>query len=253
MPSQGGDYRDFQYPLNVFMHILTAEEGEVSYLHYGIFEREGERLGEAQERSTALLLERLPPPPAVLLEAGIGLGTTLTRLAALGYEVEGITPDASQVESFASRHGVRAGIHCVSFEEFEPRRHYDAVFFQESSQYIDSDALFSKADRMTDHVVVLDEFSLRPLGFPGALHEWQLFVDAAARAGYRLTEGLDLSAQAAPTMDYFRTRIPRWRERLVSDLGITGQQIDELIESGARYRDLYARGDYGYRLAQFRR
>ena len=49
-------YRDFYYPLNVFMHILTNEEGSVSYLHYGLFEREGEPIGEAQERSTSMLL-----------------------------------------------------------------------------------------------------------------------------------------------------------------------------------------------------
>ena len=33
-------YRDFYYPLNVFMHILTHEEGGVDYLHYALFENE---------------------------------------------------------------------------------------------------------------------------------------------------------------------------------------------------------------------
>ena len=34
-------YRDFYYPLNVFMHILTHEEGAVRYLHYGLFDAGG--------------------------------------------------------------------------------------------------------------------------------------------------------------------------------------------------------------------
>ena len=63
-------YRDFYYPLNVFMHILTHEEGDVPYLHYGLFEHPGQSLAQAQERSTELLLSRLPAPPARLLEAG---------------------------------------------------------------------------------------------------------------------------------------------------------------------------------------
>ena len=63
-------YRDFYYPLNVFMHILTAEEGGVEYLHYGLFEREDEPIGDAQERSTRMLLDRLPPRPRVCSKSG---------------------------------------------------------------------------------------------------------------------------------------------------------------------------------------
>jgi len=40
---------------------------------------------------------------------------------------------------------------------------------------------------------------------------------------------------------------------LIDDLGVTSQQVDELIANGERYRDLYARGTYVYRLLQFRR
>ena len=63
-------YRDFLYPLNVFMHILTNEEGGVANLHYGLFERPDESISFAQERSTELLLRHLPPPPARLADPG---------------------------------------------------------------------------------------------------------------------------------------------------------------------------------------
>ena len=92
-------YREFQYPLNVFMHILTLEEGEVRDLHYGLFERGDESLVEAQERSTALLLTQLPPPPARILDAGVGVGTTLARLVQLGYRAQGLTPDQARVQA----------------------------------------------------------------------------------------------------------------------------------------------------------
>src|ERR1700737_4281150 len=119
-------YRDFYYPLNVFMHILTNEEGSVSYLHYGLFEREGERIGEAQQRSTSLLLERPPPPPARLLDVGVGLATTLARLHRKGYDATGITPDEQQVAIARERYG-SLPVQCIGFEDFESTQPFDVV------------------------------------------------------------------------------------------------------------------------------
>jgi cyclopropane fatty-acyl-phospholipid synthase-like methyltransferase len=240
-------WRGFTFPLNVFMHILSHEEGGVRHLHYGLFERAEDTLLEAQERSTELLLSRLPPPPAKLLEAGIGLGTMLSRLLALGYEAEGITPDEQQI-AMAREKNDGLPVHCAAFETFDPGRRYDAILFQESSQYIDSEALFARAEALAPRVIVLDEFALQPLDEEGALHSLTGFVEAASRHGFRVTEELDVSAKAAPTMDYFTNRIPAYRDRLIADLGVTDEQIEHLIENGVKYRARYAAGVYGYRL-----
>ena len=56
-------YRDFPFPLNVLMHVVAREGEGGSAMHYGLFAREGESLGAAQQRSTDLLFARLPPPP----------------------------------------------------------------------------------------------------------------------------------------------------------------------------------------------
>jgi SAM-dependent methyltransferase len=241
-------YRDFYYPLNVFMHVLTLEEGGVEHLHYGLFERDGEPISEAQERSTALLLSRLPPPPARILEAGIGLGTTLARLLRLGYDASGVTPDEKQIAMARQRHGDALPVACVAFEEMTESA-FDTIVFQESSQYIDSEALFAKAARMAPHVVVVDEFALHD---EGVLHRLDAFLGAATRHGFALTERVDLSAQAPPTIDYFIARLPRYRTALIDDLGLAPAQIDELIANGANYAAAYRRGDYGYLLLQFR-
>ena len=242
-------YRDFYYPLNVFMHVLTLEEGGVEHLHYGLFERDGESISAAQERSTSLLLSRLPPPPARILEAGIGLGTTLARLVRLGYDAFGVTPDARQIALARERHGDALPVACVKFEEMNAAA-YDTIVFQESSQYIESEALFAKAAEIARHAIVLDEFAL---GNEGVLHRLDAFLDAAARHGFDVVERVDLSAQAPPTIDYFIARLPRYRSALVDDLGLTNEQIDELIASGAKYAEAYRRGVYGYFLLQFRR
>ena len=234
-------YREFTYPLNVFMHILTHEERAVRYLHYGLFVRADEPIDDAQERSTELLLSRLPPPPARLLEVGVGLGTTLARLRRLGYDAEGITPDATQAAM------AETAVTVASLETFDGGP-YDLLLFQESSQYIDSEALFAKARSLAPRVLVLDEFATQPLDDPGALHTLEGFLRAAAANGFRVAEEMDLSAQAAPTIAYFQERIPRYRRALAAELGVTGQQIDDLLASGERYSDRYRSGVYVYRL-----
>ncbi|HSP15779.1 MAG TPA: methyltransferase domain-containing protein [Thermoanaerobaculia bacterium] len=242
-------YRDFQFPLNVFMHVLTHEEGSVPYLHYGLFERPGEPIASAQERSTQLLFQRLPPPPAKVLDVGIGVGTTLARLAAAGYDVTGITPDEHQAHLVRATHGDHLRIEHVSFEDFAARP-FDVVVFQESSQYIECNALFAKAHELTRDVIVLDEFSAEPTG---TLHQLDEFLRAASAHGFEKTEEIDLSSQAAPTVDYFLERLPRYRASLSADLGLSDAQVDELIESGKRYRNLYRRGVYVYLLLRFHR
>jgi hypothetical protein len=244
-------YRDFYYPLNVFMHILTHEEGSVDSLHYGLFENEDESLPRAQQRSTDLLVTHLPPAPARLLEVGIGIGTTLARLTRDGYDIEGITPDASQIATAKERYGDGVRATCASFETFVSSSQYDCVFFQESSQYIESGALFAKAAQLTGEVIVLDEFSLQET--QTHLHSLAAFKNAAAANGFSVVRETDLSAQAAPTVNYFTKRLPSWRARLVDELRITGEQVDELIRSGDEYRQRYREGVYGYRMLKLRR
>jgi SAM-dependent methyltransferase len=249
------DPRDFPYPLNVFLHVLSREEGRIVALHYGLFESKQEDIGPAQDRSTAMLIERLPPPPASLLEVGIGLGSTLDRLTRLGYDAEGIGPDERQVSAARALFGPKLRAHAAAFETFETTRRFDAVVFQESSQYIESDVLFRRTRALANPgavVVVLDEFSLRPVEGPGALHRRDRFLEAALAHGFRAEEEVDLSAAAAPTVDYFLERLPRYRESLSAALDLDDERIDALIESGRRYRDLYASGAYGYRLLRFR-
>lgn len=248
-PVHPDSYRDFLYPLNVFMLILSREEGAVPYLHYGLFESKGESIAAAQERSTQLLLDRLPPPPARLLEVGIGLGTTLSRLAALGYSATGITPDEAQIALVRQQHPT-LDVKAVRFEDFASPERFDALFFQESSQYIDAAALFARASELASRIIVIDEFAMQP---EGTLHRYDEFLAAAAGHGFPVTEELDLSRQAAPTIDYFLERIPRYRDVLAGELGLTNTQLDDLVASGRAYADSYARGAFAYRLLQFTR
>lgn len=243
-------YREFYYPLNALMHILTLEgESPVDALHYGLFDAANEPIAVAQARSTELLIARLPTPPARLLEVGIGLGTLLHQLTSMGYHAEGITPDAQQLALVRERYGHRVEVKRTRFEAFDPLgARFDLVLFQESSQYIESSALFAKASTLTSRVLILDEFALQPVTAPPSLRSLSGFLAAAAATGFSVVEELDLSARAAPTIEYFLPRIPQYRESLVADLGVSGQHVQDLITSGQRYLELYRAGAYGYRL-----
>ena len=245
-------YRDFYFPLNVFMHILTHEEGDVRYLHYGFFEGPEESIAEAQDRSTAMLFDRLPPAPATVLDVGTGLGTTLSRLLNEGYRAEGITPDERQIAVVRDRFGADFPIAAVRLEDFSSARRFDAIVFQESAQYIEPNALFAKCAEILaadGRIIVLDEFATDPVD--GGLHLRSKFLEAAEGNGFRLGEEVDVSRLAAPTIRYFMARLERFRERLIADLGVTTEQVDHLIESGDVYTARYASAIYVYRVMRF--
>ena len=245
------EYRHFPFPLNVFLHILLREEGAVAAMHYGLFAAEDEPIALAQRRSTDLLRSRLPAPPVSVLEVGIGLGNTLAELASAGYQTFGITPDEKQLAVARKNHGGINAI-CAALESFDSGgTSYDVVIFQESSQYIDSDVLWRRMSQLArDRVIVIDEFRAAD---DGTLHALFPFLDAAKLHGFRKLEDLDLTEQAMPTVNYFMTRLPRYRDGLVRDLNVTSEQIDALIESGKKYRSYYASGSYTYRLLTFSR
>lgn len=248
-------YRDFYYPLNVFMHLLTMEEGGVDSLHYGLFENPEEPIAVAQRRSTDMLLARLPSPPAPLLEVGIGLGTTLARLTEMGYAAVGITPDEKQIAMARRRFADRIEAVPAPLETFDAGgRRFGVIIFQESSQYITAETLFARVRELAKPgaaVVVLDEFATERIDAPGALHDLPEFLATAERQRFRKIEDIDLSAKAAPTIDYFTQRLPRHRDRLLSDLGLTNEQVSDLIASGEAYRQRYRDGTYAYRLLRF--
>jgi len=125
--------RDFPFPLNVFVHVLSREEGTVAAMHYGLFAAEDESIALAQRRSTDLLRSRLPAPPVSVLEVGIGLGHTLAELTSAGYQAFGITPDEKQLAVARKNHdGINAS--CAALESFDSGgASYDVVIFQESS------------------------------------------------------------------------------------------------------------------------
>lgn len=250
-------YASFSFPLNVYSHLLTLQEGALDYLHYGLHATPDTPFTAAQQHSTAQVLARLPAAPARILEVGIGVGTLFRQLSAQGYAMVGITPDAAQIAYARAQCPPGADLRCTRLEDLQPDAEaFDLVLFQESAQYIPAIDLFSQCARLLKpggQVLVLDELiEWRDPEQTDYLPYRPQFLAQAERQGFVLAEEIDLSGQAAPTVDYILRHVEGWRARLCQDLALDDARIDALLSGTAHYQREYRRGRYRYRLLQFR-
>jgi len=256
--SSPSPFKDLTFPLNVYAHSLLLEEGKATYLHYGLFQDNQTSLQTAQQFSTDLLMARLPPPPCRILEVGVGLGTTLSLLNQRDYDVHGITPDAQQIAYIQKNLNSGASVSCHSLQDFKAQpESFDVVLLQESAQYIEPLVIFNKALDLlplSGDLIIIDEFALKydEAGI-GGLHLLNDMVVLAERFGFELVEHMDLSTQAAPTLDYLLRFTATHRQSLIKDLALTDEQLAQLDESNRTYHKKYVSGHYGYALLHFRK
>ncbi len=244
------------FPLNAFALATWLEEGQVNYLHYGLFDADHPNLLAAQGQSTELILERLPAPGVQILEIGIGLGTTAARLVDLGYRVIGIAPDAMQVAIAREKAGTGGQFAAVRFEDFPVTgERVDCILLQESAQYFDPTQLFSLARawlKTGGQVLVLDQFALRRTDpSESLLHFGEDFVQQAYNQGLHLIEHLDLSTKATPTLDYLLKILIAHEKALTQYLPIAVMELDQLRAAVAANLDRYRQGVLGYALYRF--
>jgi cyclopropane fatty-acyl-phospholipid synthase-like methyltransferase len=257
-------YKNLEFPLNVYAQSLYLQESQVNYLHYGLF-KEGEvvqnvQISAVQQRATDLLLNYLPKPPCRILEIGLGLGTTTEQLVKLGYHITAITPSNNEINIAKQRLNDNdllksVQFKSVRFEDFvAPAESYDVILLQESAQYILPSALFKKAAYLLVKkgvILIADEVRLPHSDTTEHLPLLTDILQQAKEREFRLTEQVDLSKQAAPTVDYLLWVIEKHREALLADLELTQTALDDLLIALRRYQERYGDGRYGYRLLHF--
>ena len=209
-------YQELSFPLNVYACCVLWQEGSVDYLHYGLFSQPSDHVFEAQDRSTDVLLNGLPPAPACILEVGIGLGTLQQKLTEKNYQVTGITPDQKQIDIAQTQFPEQAkDLSCESFEDYKTTNSFDVILLQESAQYINSLFLFNHAFTLlkdNGSIVLVDEFRLKAnLAGQDYLHLLTHFIDQAKRCGFKLITQQDYSKQSNPTIDYLLKVIKKFK------------------------------------------
>ena len=249
--------RQFSFPLNVYAWLIEQEGGRVEHLHYGLFERPDETAAVAQQRAADLLFAHLPAPCRVL-DVGSGLGTTLQRLMANDYRPQGLTPDAAQVEAIRQRLGPDAPIACCRLEDFaEQQGQWQLLLFQESAQYLDGLDLLEAADRLLvdeGEIFIMDEFALRRDDAGRVmLHFLPHFLAWAERYGFALREQIDLTAQAAPTVDWLLAHTEAYIDDLKREFSLSDTALAQLMAANRQYQARYRDGRYGYFLLRLQR
>jgi len=252
------NYASLDFPLNVFAYCLCVQEGQVDYLHYGLF-NENESIQDAkiaQQRATDFLLTKLPKPCRIL-EIGVGLGATASQLAKRGYTVTGISPDQKQINIAKNNVTDKVKLECTTLENFTaPANSFDVILLQESAQYLNVLALFNKVhDLLTDDglVFITDEIALRrtETDISTDLPLLDYTIAQAQRCGFKLTEQVDLSKLAAPSVDYLLWVIDKYRTDILTDLQLKPSELDGLQDSLQKYHQKYLDGRYGYIFLQF--
>jgi hypothetical protein len=254
-------HRNLAFPFNVYAHARMLQEGESAGFHHAPFP-DGTRFSPVTQREFAdLILTKLPPPPGQILEIGSsGSDAALSWLSQRGYTVQSITAatramayvqDASSADNLVTNHELET-------YRAEPES-FMAILLKDSAQTIEPLAIFNKAQDLlapSGHLLLMDEFLLKndaTLRNPANLHYLDHMITLAGRFGFELIEHTDLSALAAPAVDYRLQIIATHRQRLIKDLSLSHEQLAQLEQSNRVFRDLYRNQQAGYALLLFRK
>ena len=187
------------------------------HLHYGLWEEDEElsltNLRKAQQRYEDLVVDAIPEGVHSILDVGCGNGMLSRRLKSLGYDVEGLSPDVNQRQSYP-QNSDGCVFHFSRFEHFSPERQYDCIIMSESGQYIPLERLFRVAAACLSpggYLINIDYFVLPAAR--GVLaksgHPLDAYRQQAVDNGFDETRNLDISKQIAKTLDLARLLVER--------------------------------------------
>ncbi|MFQ5525428.1 MAG: SAM-dependent methyltransferase [Thermoanaerobaculia bacterium] len=227
------------------------------HLHYGLWDSSDpmtlEGLRVAQERYLERLLSFIPDGARSVLDVGCGAGGNALALKERGYDVEGLSPDASHGERFSAATG--CPFHLERFEDFRPERRFDLVFMSESAQYVPLAQLFPSIQSALapgGSVLSSDYFVLQrdDSYICRSGHVLDDFLAAAEASGFKIEIEQDITEQVAPSLDlacgileqYFIPSVrlallrgaqkkPFWARTLARFFGKKLRKVDQRLEN----------------------
>ncbi len=187
------------------------------FLHYGYFDDPTtpperisfDALQRAQHRYAEEVCELVGPPGAAILDAGSGMGGMLGVLRDMGHDVTGLTPDRHQVAYVREAYPDVPVLAC-RFEDMPSHDHrgrFGVVVHAESLQYMDPRGVFPIVREILaprGDWIVADYFRTRADEGDADRSGWPLaeFRRRAAKAGFRIVQERDITANVLPTLAF---------------------------------------------------
>jgi cyclopropane fatty-acyl-phospholipid synthase-like methyltransferase len=163
-----------------------------------------EKLKEAQQRYEDHLIGAIPEGTRRVLDVGCGTAAMVQRLLAMGFEVEGLSPDEYQQKLFAKR--VSAPFHHRRFEGFRTDNAFDCIIMSESAQYIGLRPLLRTSSHCLvsrGHLLVCDHFVSKNAsgGLAKGGHDLEAFMAEARAKHFALVRQEDITDSVTKTLD----------------------------------------------------
>lgn len=240
------DYTKLPFPHNIYAKALLLAEGSVQALHYG-FNPQQDNLQLAQHRATKYLIQQLPKPPAKVLEVNADLGYAASQVIKEGYEYTGLAVDEIQLVHCESLQ-LRGRFMNTPFLDHWVEIPYDVIFFQEASQKrISATSRLQHAWQLLGakgYLLILDEIETNKLSE---------LLQLAEQTGFAIVKQEDLSAQAAPTLDYLVDLLYDYRKELLQKLSLSSVKLTEVIYMLEMRRQHYLQKNYAYMFFKLQR
>jgi SAM-dependent methyltransferase len=232
------------------------------HLHFGLWQDTSPHLSleEAQQAMFDYLLSFFPPPPAMVLDVGCGLGYSAFLLLQKGYKVTAIAPSPEMIQ-YAQRtyggNGVEFNV--LGFFDADEvvfsQGRYDVLLFQESAQYLGPlDAVMKKSHRLlkdNGFLIICDEVcydkSIKP---ETAVHPANDFIITLAEQGFRIAGHKKIGKRVFPTHDMVIQGLTKCHDTMVPECADNDarDKIDFYIRGWQKQKDWNLQGKTGYEI-----
>lgn len=194
-------------PIDLELFLYT-EVLKLKSLHFGYWTNGQaptlQNLPAAQAEYTRTMIEMIPGGVETVLDVGCGAGDNARALAADGYKVTAISPDAQHgkfVEGTPGITFIRTGI-----EDFQTEQTFDLILMSECQNYFDREVALEKCALLTSqggYLLISGIFRRENTVELEEIYVGTEYVAGAKEAGFDLLQHIDITAETAPTTDLF--------------------------------------------------
>ncbi|MFC1662129.1 class I SAM-dependent methyltransferase [Gemmatimonadota bacterium] len=199
-------------------------------LHFGYWTQgQDPTLGNfsaAQATYARTLIEMIPDGVETVLDVGCGAGDNSREMAAAGFAVTAISPDAEHGKFIQDTPGV--DFVRTKIEDLDTHRKFDLVLMSECQNYFDRDLALGKCLEILEpggYLLISGMFRRSNTEDLDYMYVGSEYIAAAKSAGFELLEQVDITAETVPTVEMFRNA---YHDHLVPAVGLVSHYVNNI-------------------------